>query len=48
MGKAYTKLDKKAFKKKDIVHDVPIDKLREILKDWIKTHPKDMKILSNN
>lgn len=48
MDKAYTKLSKKILKMKDIIHDVPRSKVHKIVMDWIKTHPKDMKILSNN
>lgn len=48
MGKAYTKLSKKILKTKDVIHDVPRSKVRKIVMDWIKTHPKDMEILSNN
>ena len=48
MGNSYTKLGKKTLKMKDAIHDVPRSKVCKIVRGWIKTHPKDMEILSNN
>ena len=36
----------KMKEKKDIVHGVPLQKIYDVVTDWMKKHPKDMEILS--